>query len=193
MLARRLDERLAAAGVFLSWQSAAWTPGSGIRVSGLALYRDAAKRERLALLDHVTLIKGDPDWSVWDKVSVRLRNARLTLSDGDDETKLEHVNMRLDIQQGKEDLLECIANVQGLRIDAKGTHVQTAAKPQSKGDGAKVAAPQNKRPFDDVDLSWLKRLNEWTKVVGENHDPVLKLELKASFNSLSLSGYRTKG
>lgn len=190
VLARRLDERLSAAGVFLEWQSAAWEPASGIQVSGLALYRDAAKSERLAHLDHVTLIKSDPEWSHWDNVSVRLRNARLTLGSGDGETSLEHMNMRLDIQHGKADLLECLADLQGLRIDAKGTYVQAAAesqvedggtkdtKPQAKGDGAHVAAPRNKGLFDNVDLSWLNRLKEWTKVAGENEVPVLKFELR---------------
>jgi hypothetical protein len=190
MLARKLDERLVKAGVYLTWQSAAWVPGSGIQVNELALYRDAAKQERLALLGNVTLIKGDPDWDVWDKVSVRVRNARLTLQGGNDEMSLEHVNLRLDIQPGRVELLECLATLQGLRIDSKGTYVQAASEsqaddgaakapaPSSTGDGDKVAAPQHKGLFDDLDLSWLHRLKEWTEVAGEGDDPVLKLEFR---------------
>lgn len=191
MLARRLDERLAAAGVYLTWQSAAWEPGSGIQVNGLALYRDASKRERLALLGNVTLIKGDPDWNIWDRLSVRVRNARLTLRGGNDETSLEHVNMRLEIQPGRVELQECLASLQGLRIDSKGTFVQAASEsqaddgaakapaPPSMGDGNKVAAPQKKGLFEDLDLSWLNRLKEWTEVAAENDAPVLKLEFRS--------------
>src|SRR4029078_8080030 len=46
--ARKLGERLAEDGVFIGWKSADWVPGAGIRLHGLAVYRDAAKRERLA-------------------------------------------------------------------------------------------------------------------------------------------------
>src|SRR6476659_3693900 len=52
--AGKLAERLAEDGVFIAWKSADWLPGGGIRLHGLGLYRDAARRDRLALLDLVT-------------------------------------------------------------------------------------------------------------------------------------------
>src|SRR6476661_11184411 len=52
--ARKLGERLAEDGVFVGWKSADWVPGVGIRLHGLAVYRDPAKHDRLALLGLVT-------------------------------------------------------------------------------------------------------------------------------------------
>src|SRR4029078_8752482 len=46
--AGKLGERLAEDGVFVRWKSADWVPGAGIRLHGLAVYRDAAKNDRLA-------------------------------------------------------------------------------------------------------------------------------------------------
>ncbi len=79
LLARRLNERLSAAGVYVEWRSADWLPGPGIRLHDVALFRDAAKHERLALLGNVTVIKGEAEWNRWDTVSVSVADARLTL------------------------------------------------------------------------------------------------------------------
>jgi hypothetical protein len=52
--ARKLGERLSEKGVFISWKSADWVPGIGVHLRGLAVYRDAARHDRLALIDLVT-------------------------------------------------------------------------------------------------------------------------------------------
>src|SRR5262245_6866761 len=62
-LARKLEERLATEGIFVSWRSADWTWGSGISFHGLTLYRDRAKQDRLAILDTITVSKGNPEWN----------------------------------------------------------------------------------------------------------------------------------
>jgi hypothetical protein len=49
--ARKLGERLSEEGVFISWKSADWVPGVGVQLRGLALCRDAARHDRLALID----------------------------------------------------------------------------------------------------------------------------------------------
>ncbi len=130
LLARRLNERLAEAGVYVEWRSANWTPGNGVRFRDLALFRDAARHDRLALLTNVNVLKGEPEWNRWDTVSASVDDARLTLGGGDDETKLEHLDMQLSIQPGKTDLQECHASLQGLRIEAKGTHLRPTAQRQ---------------------------------------------------------------
>ena len=91
-LARELDARLSAAGVFIEWQSADWVPGPGIRLHGLAVYRDAEKSDRIALIGNVTAIKGNREWNQWDRVSVHMKEAMLTLGRGDEETTLEDVD-----------------------------------------------------------------------------------------------------
>lgn len=176
LLARELDQRLSAAGIFVSWQSADWVPGPGIRLHGLALYRDAAKRDRLAHLGNVTALKGDPEWSRWDTVNLKVADARLTLSAGDGETKLEHLEMRLTIQPGKADLQECRASLQGLRIEAKGAYARTAPAVPSDGHAATKATGPDKGLFSDVTLDWLKPLKEWLKFQSEKDEPVLRLE-----------------
>jgi hypothetical protein len=69
LYARKLSERLSEDGVFIGWKSAHWVPGTGMHLNGLAVYRDSAKRERLALFGIVTVKRGDPSWLRWDKVS----------------------------------------------------------------------------------------------------------------------------
>src|SRR5678815_5730552 len=59
LYARKLSERLAEDGVFTGWKSAQWLPGGGVRLNGLAVYRDSAKRDRLALFGIVTVKRGD--------------------------------------------------------------------------------------------------------------------------------------
>lgn len=181
-LAQKLDERIAAAGVFISWQSAAWVPGPGIRLQGLALYRDAAKRDRIALLSNVTALKGEQGWDRWSTVSVNTANARLTLGSGEGETTLERMDMKLLIQPGKADLQECCADLQGLRIEAKGAYARAAAAATT--DPASMPAEQRKSLFGEVHLDWLKSVKEWMAFQPENEEPVLKID----FRSLSDGG-----
>src|SRR4029078_5221556 len=58
--AGKLGERLAEEGVFVRLKSADWGSGAGIRLHGLAVYRDAAKNDRLALLGLVTARRPKP-------------------------------------------------------------------------------------------------------------------------------------
>ncbi len=176
LLARELDTRLSAAGIFIEWKSAKWVPGPGIRLHGLALYRDAAKQDRLALFDNVTAIKGEEGWDRWDTVKVNIEDSRLTLGRGATETNLDHLAMRLLIEPGKADLQAFQASLQGLRIEATGVFRRTASAASAAPDvAAKPAAPA-KGLFDDLNLDGLKAVNEWVKVQPDSEEPVLKVE-----------------
>src|SRR4029077_5204151 len=61
--ARKLGERLSEEGVFISWKSADWVPGVGVQLRGLAVCRDAARHDRLALIDLVTARRAE--WLRW--------------------------------------------------------------------------------------------------------------------------------
>jgi len=175
MLAHKLDERLAAAGIHLEWRSAAWVPGPGISLRGLALYRDAAKRERLALFDKVTAIKGDAGWDRWDTVSIQLDDASLMLGQGDGETRLDNMNMDLRIQEGGAVLRELHANLRGLRIEAKGDFARAAPAEPARADVANEAA-KSKDLFADVNLDWLKVAKDWVSFQPAEQGPVLRVE-----------------
>lgn len=178
LLARTLDERLSAAGIHVEWRAAVWVPGPGVRLHGLALFRDAAKHERIALFDKVTAIKGEAGWDRWDAISVKLDDARLVLGQGDHEATLEHMNMDLRIQVGNADLRELRANLQGLRIEAKGGFAPaTAAKP-ARVDIAKESE-KGRSLFEDVNLDWLKPAKEWVRFQPGNDGPVLKIEFQS--------------
>src|SRR5215831_3332265 len=82
--ARKLGERFAEDGVFIGWKSADWLPGGGIRLHGLAVYRDAAKHDRLALLSLVTARRPEPD-----KMNFKASDTHLLLGSGAGETRLE--------------------------------------------------------------------------------------------------------
>ena len=91
--ARKLGERLSEDGVFISWKSADWVPGGGVQLRGLALYRDAARHDRLALLGLVTARRAE--WLRWDKMNFKAADTQLLLGSGAGETKLEHMDMLL--------------------------------------------------------------------------------------------------
>jgi hypothetical protein len=183
-LARKLDEQLVASGIFVDWKSAAWVPGPGIRLRDLALYRDSAKHDRLALLSSVKAIKGDRDWSRWDTLGVEVDDANLTLEIGAGETKLEHLQLRLKIEPGRVSLRECRAGLFGLQLDSKGDYglapVTPAANAQTPAANAQTPAkpvPNKDRGIlADVDLSWLASLKEWLAFKAEKSAPVLKVE-----------------
>jgi hypothetical protein len=177
MFARKLGERFAEDGVFLGWKSSDWVPGGGIRLRGLALYRDAAKRERLALFGMVTATRGDPSWLHWDKVDFAAADTQLLVGSGAAETRLEHMDMLLLIQPGKIDLREFQASLQGLRVELKGAFADAPPAVAATPDAASKPAAQSGGLFRDVNLDWLKPVKEWVKFQPEKHEPVLRMEL----------------
>src|SRR4029077_927744 len=110
----KLGERLAEDGVFINLKSADWVPGGGIRLHGLAVYRDAAKHDRLALLGLVTARRPKPSFLRWDKMNFKAADTQMLLGSGAGETRLEHMDMLLLVQPGKADLRDCHASLQGL-------------------------------------------------------------------------------
>ncbi len=177
-LAHKLNERLAAEGIFVSWQYADLIPGPGIVLHDLALYRDAAKKERIALLGNVTALKGDPGWSRWDTANVSVRDSRLTLGSGLNETRLEHLDLQLRIEPGTVDLQQLQASVQGLRVKAKGTRVKSLLDTDANKKAAPISHPasQDKGLFGEVDLAWLKPVQEWLTFDPHEEEPVLQME-----------------
>jgi hypothetical protein len=168
LLARQLDARLSAAGVYVSWKSADFVAGPGIHFKELTLYRDAAKRGRIAMFGNVTALKGNREWNRWDTVDVKMKDSLFSLGSGGDETALEQVNLHLKIFPGKADLLECRALLQGLRIEARGNYVRPPSTDKSPGktDGL----------FDDLDLAWLKTVREWMEFHPHGDEPVLGVD-----------------
>jgi hypothetical protein len=159
-VARAVAERLAEDGVFIGWQSADWLPGSGVRMHGLALYRDAAKRDRLALFGMVTANRTDRSELRWDRASFTTADTHVVLGSGAGETRLEHVDMLLHIEAGKADLPECHASLQGLRIEAKCAFVASAHAGNAEAVAAAREVTQREGLFRGVNLDWLKSVKE---------------------------------
>jgi hypothetical protein len=183
-LARKLDERLSAQGIYAAWESADWVPGPGIQVHGLILYFDAAKSRRLASIGNVTVIKGDPEWNRWDTMEIRVADAVLILGEGECETKLDHLGASLWIEPGKIDLRDCHAKWQGLSVEVVGSHGFTTKAGGVRGEGAFEPALENKGRFDGIDLAWLQTAKQWASVQPQKDEPLLKAE----FHSLPDGG-----
>ena len=173
--ARKLGERLSEDGVFISWKSADWVPGGGVQLRGLALYRDAARHDRLALLGLVTARRAE--WLRWDKMNFKAADTLLLLGSGEGETKLEHMDMLLGIQPEKADLRECHASLPGLRIEAKCAFVAAAHAGNAEAVAASRQAAQREGLFRNVNLDWLKSVKEWLKFHPEKDEPVLRMEV----------------
>ena len=173
--ARKLGERLSEDGVFISWKSADWVPGVGVQLRGLALYRDAARHDRLALIDLVTARRAE--WLSWEKMNFKAADTQLLLGSGEGETKLEHMDMLLGIQQEKADLRECHASLQGLRIEAKCAFVAAAHAGNAEAVAASRQAAQSEGLFRNVNLDWLKSVKEWLKFHPEKDEPVLRMDV----------------
>ena len=173
VLARKLEERLSEDGVFFSWRSVDWVPGSGIRLHGLALYRDAAKHDRLALFGGVTAVQSD-----LTTLNVKVADAQLLLGSGAAETKLEHVGLQLLVEPEKANLDECRVSLQGLRIEASGAFIKTASAGTAKEDAASRPATPGKSVFANVNLDWLKSVKEWMQIQPESAEPVLKVDFQ---------------
>ena len=175
-LAGKLGDRLAEDGVFIGWKSADWVPGGGVRLHGLAVYRDAAKHDRLALLGLV--MREDP--AVISSLGqdelqgggyadpARQRSGR---------DELEHLDMLLLVQPRKADLPECHASLQGLRIEAKCAFVALAHAGNAEAVAAARQVVQREGLFRDVNLDWLKSVKEGLKFQPEKDEPVLRMDL----------------
>src|SRR6476660_1679832 len=175
--ARKLGERLAEDGVFVGWKSADWVPGVGVRLHGLAVYRDAARHDRLALLGLVTARRPEPSFLRWDKMNFKTADTQILLGSGAGETKLEHLDMLLLVQPGKADLPECHASLQGLRIEAKCAFVALAHAGNPEAVAAARQLVQREGLFHNVNLDWLKSVKEGLNFQPEKDEPVLRMDL----------------
>ena len=175
--AGKLGERLAEDGVFIAWKSADWLPGGGIRLHGLALYRDAARHDRLALLGLVTARRPEPSFLRWDKMNFKAADTQILLGSGAGETRLEHLDMLLLVQPGKADLPECHASLQGLRVEAKCAFLASTHAGNAEAVAAARQVTQREGLFRDVNLDWLKSVKEGLKFQPEKDEPVLRMEL----------------
>ena len=185
--ARKLGERFSEEGVFIAWKSADWVPGAGIQLHGLAVYRDAAKHDRLALLGLVNARRGDPSWTRWDKVDFKAADTQLLLGSGPAETRLEHMEVLLHIQPGRTDLREFRASLQGLRIEVKGALGKAAPAGNAKAVAALRQAAKSEGLFRDVNLDRLESLKEWLKFQPEKDEPVMRMELHSLPDDSGLS------
>ncbi len=177
LVAGKVGERLAEDGVFIAWQSADWLPGSGVRLHGLALYRDAAKQDRLALFGMVTASRTDRSQFRWDRATFQMTDAPLLLGTGEGETRMEHTDMLLHIEPGKADLEQCQGSLQGLRIEAKCAFVAAAHAGNAEAVAAAKQVTQREGLFRSVNLDWLKSVKEGLKFQPEKDEPVLTMEL----------------
>ena len=173
----KLGERLAEDGVFINWKSADWVPGGGIRLHGLAVYRDPARHDRLALLGLVTARRPEPSFLRWDKMNFKAADTQILLGSGSGETRLEHLDMLLLVQPRKADLPECHASLQGLRIEAKCAFVALAHAGNAEAVAAARQVVQREGLFRGVNLDWLKSVKEGLKFQPEKDEPVLRMEL----------------
>ena len=176
-LAGKLSDRLAEDGVFIGWKSADWVPGGGVRLHGLAVYRDAAKHDRLALLGLVAARRPEPSFLRWDKMNFKAADTQILLGSGAGETRLEHLDMLLLVQPRKADLPECHASLQGLRIEAKCAFVALAHAGNAEAVAAARQVVQREGLFRGVNLDWLKSVKDGLKFQPEKDEPVLRMEL----------------
>src|SRR6478672_10732808 len=183
--ARKLGERLSEEGVFISWKSADWVPGVGVQLRGLAVYRDAARRDRLALIDPVTARRAG--WLRWDKMNFKATDTQLLLGTGAAETRLDHLAVQLLIQTGNTDLREFHARLQGLRIELKCALVDAAPAGNAEAIAASKRVVQREGLFRNVNLDRLKSVKEWLKFQPEKDEPVLRMDLHSLPDDRGLS------
>ncbi len=175
----KLGERLAEDGVFIAWKSADWVPGVGIRLHGLAVYRDPMRHDRLALLGLVTARRPEPSFLRWDKMNFKAADTQLLLGTGASETTLEHMDILLLVEPGKADLRECHADLEGLRIEAKCAFVASAHGGSAEAVAAARLLTQREGLFRAVNLDWLKSVKGRLKFQPEKDEPVLRMELNS--------------
>ena len=183
--ARKLGERLSEEGVFISWKSADWVPGVGVQLRGLALCRDAARHDRLALIDLVTARRAE--WLRWEKMNFKATDTQLLLGTGAAETRLDHLAVQLLIQTGNTDLREFHARLQGLRIELKCALVDAAPVGNAEVIAASKRAVQREGLLRNVNLDRLKSVKEWLKFQPEKDEPVLRMDLHSLPDDRGLS------
>jgi hypothetical protein len=183
--ARKLGERLSEEGVFISWKSADWVPGVGVQLRGLAVCRDAARHDRLALIDLVTARRAE--WLRWEKMNFKATDTQLLLGTGTAETRLDHLAVQLLIQTGNTDLREFHARLQGLRIELKCALVDAAPAGNAEAIAASKRAAQREGLFRNVNLDRLKLVKEWLKFQPEKNEPVLRMDLQSLPDDRGLS------
>src|SRR6476620_3227751 len=183
--ARKLGERLSEEGVFISWKSADWVPGVGVQLRGLALCRDAARHDRLALIDFVTARRAE--WLRWGKMNFKATDTQLVLGTGAAETRLDHLAVQLLIQPGNTDLREFHARLQGLRIELKCALADAAPAGNAEAIAASKRAAQREGLFRNVNLDRLKLVKEWLKFQPEKDGPVLRMDLQSLPDDRGLS------
>jgi hypothetical protein len=177
-LARNLDERLSAAGIFIAWKSAAWMPGPGIRLHDVEIFRDAAKTDRLAMLSNIAAIKAGSGWSHWDTFKVEARRAKLVLDHGENETAMSDLHLDLVIQPGKATVEDFQAMLLGWKVEAKGEYLN----PSSSKPGATTPAEAShgeRSLLGDVHLDWLRSVKEWGSVHATKEAPVIKIDFRS--------------
>lgn len=172
LLARQLDQQLAAAGVYVDWGAADLVPGPGIHFRKLALYRDAQKTDRIALLGNLTVRKGNLGWNQWTSASVEVGDSPLTLASGDLETTIENLNLDLHIRPGMVDLKEMNGTLQGLRLEASANYL-------SRDDAGEKPPESSAKPLADLDLGWLKQVKQWVKFEAQAAPPVLRVDYRS--------------
>ena len=178
-MAGKLGARLAEDGVFIGWNTADWLPGTGVRMHGLALYRDAARHDRLALFGLVTARRADPSWFRWDKMNFKAADTQLLLGTGATETRLDHMEVLLLIQPGNTDLQEFHARLQGCQIDVKCALEDVGSAGNAEAIAAARQVAQREGLFRDLNLDWLKLVKEWLVFQPEKDEPELKMDLRA--------------
>src|SRR6478736_2483630 len=183
--ARKLGERFSEEGVFISWKSADWVPGAGVQLRGLAVYRDAARHDRLALIDLVTARRAE--WLHWEKMNFKATDTQLLLGTGAAETRLDHLAVQLLIQPGNTDLREFHATLQGLRIELKCALVDAAPAGNAESIAASKRVVQREGLFRNVNLDRLKSVKEWLKFQPEKDEPVLRMDLHSLPDDRGLS------
>ena len=184
LLARHLDQRLMASGIYIKWGTAAWIPGPGIRLRDVEIFRDSAKTDRVFLLSNVAAIKAEVGLDRWDTFKVEARDADLVLDHGQNETKLTALQLDLVIQPGKANLERMQGTLLGWHVDARGDYLNTSAPKPVK---AEEKVPKEKGVLGDLRLDWLAKVKDWATVEPGKDPPVLKLE----FHSVPETGATT--
>ncbi|MBS0657138.1 MAG: hypothetical protein JSR82_02680 [Verrucomicrobia bacterium] len=176
LLAQRLDTELAARGIYASWESARWLPGPGIQVDGVALYRDAVKRERLAWLSTVKVLKAEPGWDRWQVFTVETQEAQLKLDQGEKEALVEGFALRATVEPRKLLLESAQGKLWGVRVEAKGqSPLPAPGEARTAGEKGDAAAASPLAKLNLEALQTVRRVAAW---VPERQDALVKIDFR---------------